>query len=137
MATKPQSHGRAPLEGHARLVFERLGYSVTYDGEDLKAERDDKVVSVVTVEDEKPPHVEADADIDKYCLVTRADDAPSLKRTAESRLPAETDWAVIGLEKAATATSSLELGRRVLPRSEGASTTPRRAPPLLRTPRRF
>ncbi|MDZ7688360.1 MAG: hypothetical protein U5J64_06505 [Halobacteriales archaeon] len=100
MATKPQSHGRAPLEGRARLVFEQLGYSVTYDGDALKAKRDDKVVSVVTVEDAKPPRLEpdTDTDADKFCFVTRAADASALKQTAESRLPTDADWAVIGLE---------------------------------------
>ncbi len=102
MATKPQSHGRAPLEGKARLVFERLGYSVTYDGDGLRAERDDKVVSVLAVDDGRLPlavDADTDTDADKYCLVTRADDADTLKRTAEEDIPSEADWAVIGLEE--------------------------------------
>jgi hypothetical protein len=98
MVTKPRvSHERAPLEGRARLVFERLGYSVTYDGEALEAKRDGKVVRVVAVEDGSLPRIDTDAD--KYCLATCADDASSLKRTAESRLPPDSDWAVIGLEE--------------------------------------
>lgn len=98
MATKPRvSHGRAPLEGRARLVFERLGYSVTYDGEGLRAERDGMAVRVLTVEDGEPPCPDG-SDADKYCLVTRADSAPSLKRDAPEYLPADSDWAVIGLE---------------------------------------
>ena len=98
MVTKPHvSHERAPLEGHARLVFERLGYSVTYDGEALEAKRDGKIVRVVAVEDGSLPRIEDNAD--KYCLATRADEAPTLKRTAESRLPSDSDWAVIGLEE--------------------------------------
>jgi len=64
----------------------------------LRAERDDKVVSVVTVEDGKPPRIDVDAETDKFCLVTRAEDASSIKTTAESRLPTDADWAVIGLE---------------------------------------
>jgi hypothetical protein len=98
MVTKPHvSHERAPLEGHARLVFERLGYSVTYDGEALEAKRDGKVVRVVAVEDGSLPRIDDEAD--KYCLATRADEAPTLKRTAESLLPSDSDWAVIGLEE--------------------------------------
>lgn len=98
MVTKPYvSNGRAPLEGRARLVFERLGYSVTYDGEALRAERDGKTVRVYTVQDGEPPRPNG-ADADKYCLVTRAERAPSLKRDAESRLPSDSDWAVIGVE---------------------------------------
>lgn len=98
MVTKPHvSHERAPLEGHARLVFERLGYSVTYEGGALEARRDGKVVRVVAVEDGSLPRI--DTDVDKYCLATHAEEAPSLKRTAESRLPSDADWAVIGLEE--------------------------------------
>jgi hypothetical protein len=100
MVTKPYvSHGRAPLEGRARLVFERLGYSVTYDGEALRAERDGKTVRVYTVEDGEPPRpTGGDTDADKYCLVTRAEQARSLKTDAERRIPSDSDWAVIGLE---------------------------------------
>ena len=98
MVTKPHvSHERAPLEGHARLVFERLGYSVTYDGEALEAKRDGKVVRVVAVEDGSLPRIDDEAD--KYCLATRADEASSLKKTAKTRLPSDADWAVIGLEE--------------------------------------
>lgn len=98
MVTKPRvSHERAPLEGHARLVFERLGYSVTYEGGALEAKRDGKVVRVVAVEDGSLPTIESDAD--KYCLATRAEDASALKQTAENRLPPDSDWAVIGLKE--------------------------------------
>lgn len=103
MATKPHvSHRREPLEGRARLVFERLGYSVTYDAEALKAERDDKVVRVVTAEDGSLPRAEVGTEAgscaDKYCLVTHAEEASTLKRKADSHLPPDADWAVIGLE---------------------------------------
>ncbi len=99
MATKPHvSHGRAPLEGRARLVFERLGYSVTYDGEALRAERDGKTVRVLTVQDGTPPRPNGDSESDKYCFVARADEAPSLKSDAEQYLPSDSDWAVIGVE---------------------------------------
>lgn len=98
MVTKPYvSHGRAPLEGRARLVFERLGYSVTYEGDGLCARRDGKTVRVYTVEDGEPPRLNG-GDADKYCLVTRAERATSLKRDAERRLPSDSDWAVIGVE---------------------------------------
>ncbi|MFP4188990.1 MAG: DUF7116 family protein [Halobacteria archaeon] len=100
MVTKPYvSHGRAPLEGRARLVFERLGYSVTYDGDALRAKRDGKTVRVYTVTDGEPPRPNPDSGVaDKYCLVTRAEKATALKRDAESYLPSESDWAVIGVE---------------------------------------
>lgn len=101
MVTKPRvSHERAPLEGHARLVFESLGYSVTYDGGALEARRDGKVVRVVAVEDGSLPRTEEveTEDADKYCFAARAEQAPALKRTAERRLPSDADWAVIGLE---------------------------------------
>ena len=99
MATKPHvSHERAPLEGHARLVFERLGYSVTYEGGALEARRDGKVVRVVAVDDGRLPRIEEGDDADKYCLATHAEEASDLKRTAEDRLPPDADWAVIGLE---------------------------------------
>jgi len=101
MVTMPYaSGGRAPLEGRARLVFERLGYSVTYDGEGLCAERDGKTVRVLTVEDGEPPRPNGPngADAEKYCYVAPADRAPSLKSDAESRLSTDKDWAVIGVE---------------------------------------
>lgn len=104
MATKPHvSHRREPLEGRARLVFERLGYSVTYEGEGLRAKRDDKVVRVVAVKDgklqrTKTAKTDAASEADKHCFVTHADDARGLKRTAENRLPPDADWAVIGIE---------------------------------------
>jgi hypothetical protein len=97
MVTKPYvSNGRAPLEGRARLVFERLGYSVTYEGDALRAERDGKTVRVHTVEGGEPPRPDDGAD--KHCIVTTAENATSVKRDAESRIPSETDWAVIGVE---------------------------------------
>lgn len=97
MATKYHGHDRAPLEGRARLVFENLGYSVRYDGDALKAERDGKTVRVVTVDGDEPPSLER-KDIDKYCLVADGDKAESLKQSADGTAPSGTDLAVIGLE---------------------------------------
>jgi len=97
MATKHHSHERPPLEGRARLVFENLGYSVRYDGDALRAERDGKTVRVVTVEGDEPPSIQR-KDVDKYCLVADGDEAESLKQSADGEAPAGTELAVIGLE---------------------------------------
>jgi len=66
----------------------------------LEARRDGKVVRVVAVEDGSLPRIEEVEieDADKYCFAAHAEEAPALKRTAESRLPSDADWAVIGLE---------------------------------------
>lgn len=63
----------------------------------MRAERDGKTVRVVTVEDDEPPSIES-TDTDKYCLVADAEEARSLKETANGAVPTGADLAVIGLD---------------------------------------
>lgn len=80
------------LERRAREIFQDLGYTVSDDGGDLRAERKWRVVQVTPMSHAS----EVPADGDLHCFVTRDDEATTLERRLQSEdLPYE--WAVIGV----------------------------------------
>ena len=81
----------ASLEEEARTIFDDLGYEVTDDGDELRAERKWRVVHVTT---------EAPADAPTHgrlrCFVARSDRASAVREELLEVEP-EYDWAVISV----------------------------------------
>lgn len=80
------------LESQARSIFSDLGYDVTDDGHEIRAERKWRVVSVMTM----PEPADAPPAGDLRCFVTWADNTDALVRRLRGQdLPYE--WAVISV----------------------------------------
>ncbi|WP_267639975.1 DUF7116 family protein [Haloarchaeobius amylolyticus] len=78
----------------ARKVFDRLGYTVTGDGDEFRAERDWKVVHVTATTDlREPPSTAGDG---LQCFVTNKERAERVRRRVSESNPAY-EWAVIGV----------------------------------------
>lgn len=82
-----------PLVEAAETIFTDLGYVVTEDGSELRAERKWRVVYVSTADP-----AEASERGDLRCFVARAEDAPSV-RDRLLQLAPDYDWAVMGVEE--------------------------------------
>ncbi|NHN48597.1 hypothetical protein G9464_13475 [Halostella sp. JP-L12] len=82
-----------PLDEQARSIFNDLGYTVTGDGEEFRAEREWKSVRVTVTED-------ADETPDSgrlRCFVTYREQAPRLRDRLQRSEP-EYEWAIICVE---------------------------------------
>jgi hypothetical protein len=81
------------LDERARAIFTDLGYEVTPDNGELRAERKWRTVYVTTA---------SPADAPKYgslrCFVAPIDEASDLREDLLARGP-DYDWAVIGVER--------------------------------------
>jgi hypothetical protein len=82
-----------PLAEQAESIFTNLGYSVSNDGPELRAERKWRVVHVRVGED---PAGETDAEL--QCFVTWDDRAGEVYDTLVTRDP-EYEWAVLGISE--------------------------------------
>ncbi|WP_121821304.1 DUF7116 family protein [Halostella salina] len=80
------------LDEQARTIFTDLGYTVTDDGEEFRAERDWKSVRVtVTEEPSETP------ESGRYrCFVTSEEQAPTLRNRLQRADP-EYEWAIISV----------------------------------------
>ena len=91
-----------PVE-EAKTVFSRLGYDVSEDGTELRAERKWRTVRVVAVDGNAPsgPNVLADGGVESddrlHCFVTWNDYTSDLLTRLE-RKNLSYDWAVIGVD---------------------------------------
>lgn len=88
------------LRREAESIFTDLGYAVTPEGNEMRAERKWRVVRVTPMED--PDHVVERAETastrDEYrCFVTYASHAETLERRLKQANPAY-EWAVIGID---------------------------------------
>ncbi|WP_435347606.1 DUF7116 family protein [Haloarchaeobius sp. HRN-SO-5] len=83
------------LRKEAESIFSRLGYTVTRDGTEFKAERDWKVVHVTATEEECDLPDSSTAGSYR-CFVTSLDHAGSMRRKIRETNP-EYEWAVIGV----------------------------------------
>jgi len=81
------------LVEEARSIFTDLGYEVTDDGEELRAERKWRTVRVTTAEPEK-----AASHGNLRCFVARAEQAPDVRQRLLAVEP-EYDWAVISVDE--------------------------------------
>ncbi|WP_435333220.1 DUF7116 family protein [Haloarchaeobius sp. TZWWS8] len=86
---------RRHIGEQARTIFSRLGYTVSGDGEEFRAERDWKVVYVTTNTDVRVPPGSDRATL--RCFVTKKDRAKRLRRRVADENP-EYEWAVIGVD---------------------------------------
>lgn len=81
------------LDERARSIFTDLGYEVTPDGGEFRAERKWRTVYVTTATpEEAPEHGRL------RCFVTDADRAPSVREDLLARGP-DYDWAVISVDE--------------------------------------
>ncbi|MFC6942957.1 hypothetical protein ACFQE8_23870 [Salinirubellus sp. GCM10025818] len=80
------------LDDRARAVFSDLGYEVTREGDELRAERRWRTVYVTTQE---PAEAETHGRL--RCFVAPAERAASVRDDLLARAP-DYDWAVIGVE---------------------------------------
>ena len=81
------------LVEEARRIFTDLGYEVTDDGDELRAERKWRTVHVTTAEPE-----EAASHGNLRCFVVRAERATDVREQLLSVEP-EYDWAVISVDE--------------------------------------
>lgn len=81
------------LVEEARDIFTDLGYEVTEDGEELRAERKWRTVHVTTDDPEQAPKHG-----NLRCFVARADEADSVQKRLLSVEP-DYDWAVISVDE--------------------------------------
>ena len=81
------------LSEEAERIFTDLGYEVTADGSELRAERKWRVVQVTT---DAPGTVEDTGTL--RCFVARDDDASDVREDLLTRKP-DYDWAVIGVDE--------------------------------------
>ncbi len=80
------------LEERAETIFSDLGYTVTEDGGEFRAERKWRVVQVTPMaEPAEPP-----ASGEYRCFVTWADQTAALERRLTRESP-DYDWAIIGV----------------------------------------
>ena len=82
-----------PLLEEAKTIFTDLGYTVSEDGPELRAERKWRVVYVTTKEPE-----EAGERGDLRCFVARDRDAPDVRERLLTLGP-DYDWAVMGVDE--------------------------------------
>ena len=82
-----------PIE-QARTIFTDLGYSLSGDGEEFRAERKWRVVRVTAVTDSD----ETPEDGDLRCFVTWDEYAPDLRQRLRRTNP-EYEWAIIGVRE--------------------------------------
>lgn len=74
-------------------MFDELGYTVTGDGAEFRAEREWKVVRVTATDDDPdPPTGEG-----LHCFVAHTERSRSLRRHL-SRTDPDCEWAVIGVD---------------------------------------
>lgn len=81
-----------PLVDEARSIFADLGYEVTRDGEELRAERKWRVVRVTTADPADAPESG-----NFRCFVAEADRAEGVRDELVRTQP-DYDWAVIAVE---------------------------------------
>lgn len=81
------------LVEEARSVFRNLGYELTTDGDELRAERKWRTVYVTTADPE-----EANTHGRLRCFVSRATRAPEIRDRLLALEP-EYDWAVISIDE--------------------------------------
>ncbi|MFB6155029.1 MAG: hypothetical protein ABEJ22_03975 [Haloferacaceae archaeon] len=92
-----------PVE-EAKTVFSRLGYDVSGNGTELRAERKWRTVRVVALDGSFPdePNVLADGGVEAEgglrCFVTWSDYATDLLSTLE-RQNLSFDWALVGVDE--------------------------------------
>ncbi|MFC4407527.1 DUF7116 family protein [Haloarchaeobius iranensis] len=84
------------LREEAESIFSRLGYTVTTDGDEVRAERDWKVVHVTATEELHNPPESASPGAYR-CFVTRREHADAVRRRVRKADP-EYEWAVIGVD---------------------------------------
>jgi hypothetical protein len=81
------------LDEQARSIFSDLGYTVSGDGPEFRAEREWKSVHVtVTEEPDETPESGG-----LRCFVTSEEQAPGLRRRLKRADP-ESEWAIISVE---------------------------------------
>ncbi|MEF8806677.1 DUF7116 family protein [Natronomonas sp.] len=81
------------LDEEARDIFTDLGYEVSEDGEELRAERKWRTVHVTTADPEQ-----AATHGNLRCFVTRAEEASTVRERLLAVEP-DYDWAVISVEE--------------------------------------
>jgi len=81
------------LTDEAERIFTDLGYEVTEDGTELRAERKWRVVRVTT---DDPAEVTDTGAL--RCFVAREEEAPDVRERLLSSKP-DYDWAVIGVDE--------------------------------------
>lgn len=89
--------GRTPPVDEARSIFDDLGYTVSGDGRQFRAERGWKVVTVTATEG---PPADPAGDGGLHCFVTWRDAADGLRRRL-ARADPDGEWAVIAVEDGA------------------------------------
>lgn len=82
------------LADEAERIFEDLGYTVTEDGSEFRAERKWRVVRVTTADPADVPDTGT-----MRCFVAREDDAPDVRAQLLAEKP-DYDWAVIAVDEA-------------------------------------
>jgi len=80
------------LTDHAQSIFTDLGYSVSGDGEEFRAERKWRVVRVTPMAEPQTPPGGGDL----RCFVTWSDSVAGLERELE-RVDPDYEWAIIGV----------------------------------------
>ena len=81
-----------PLVEQAQSIFSQLGYTVSGDGPEFRAEREWKMVHVSAVDE-----IEDTPESGTYrCFVTYRDLAPELRRRIQNANP-EYEWALISV----------------------------------------
>jgi len=80
------------LREEARSIFRELGYTVSEDGSELRAERKWRVVHVTTADPESAP-----TRGDLRCFVTHEERAPEVRRQLRADRP-DYDWAVVAVD---------------------------------------
>lgn len=81
------------LASQARSIFDDLGYTVSDDGEEIRAERKWRVVQVTPM----PEPTDAPTSGEYRCFVTRAGQCHDLRRRLERQNVAY-DWAIISVD---------------------------------------
>ena len=81
------------LPDRARSIFDDLGYSVSRDGQEFRAERKWRVVRVTPMAEPETPTGSGDL----RCFVTWADRVDGLERELERANP-DYEWAIIGVD---------------------------------------
>jgi hypothetical protein len=82
------------LRRQAQSIFSDLGYSVSSEGGDLRAERKWRVVYVTPMPEPRDPPATGDL----RCFVTWSDHVPALERRLRRADP-DYEWAVIGVRE--------------------------------------
>jgi hypothetical protein len=82
------------LQREARSIFDDLGYTVSAESGELRAERKWRTVRVTPVED----RTDLPTAGEYRCFVTWTEDVGDLEATLEAAQPAY-EWAIIGVER--------------------------------------